>query len=119
MTEPDSPEDWTDERRRSFREALRARQARQLRAGQAFALALVAIVATGILLRLPEAWWVPPVGAVALGGLVFRRLRSEVVEDQLARESAAFVTEMRQLRDELAQATADTTAYWRPAPMAG
>jgi len=72
MTEPDSPEDWTDERRRSFREALRARQARQVRAGQAFALALVTIVATGILLRLPEAWWVPPVGAVALGGVVFR-----------------------------------------------
>ena len=72
MAEPDFPEDWTDERRRAFREALRARQARQVRAGQGFGLALGAIVAAGVLLRLPEAWWVPAVGAVALGGLVFR-----------------------------------------------
>ena len=72
MTEPDSPEDWTDERRRAFREALRARRERQVRAGQAFGLALIVLVAAGVLLRLPEAWWVPAVGAVALGGLVYR-----------------------------------------------
>ena len=72
MPEPDSPEDWTDERRRSFREGLRARRERQVRAGQAIGLTLIAIVAAGVLLRLPEAWWVPAVGAVALGGLVFR-----------------------------------------------
>jgi uncharacterized membrane protein len=72
MAEPDFPEDWTDERRRGFREALRARRERQVRAGQAFALALVVLVTAGVLLRLPEAWWVPLVGAVALGGLVYR-----------------------------------------------
>jgi hypothetical protein len=72
MAEPDFPEGWNDERRRAFREALRARHARQVRAGQAFGLALGAIVAAGVLLRLPETWWVPTVGAVALGGLVFR-----------------------------------------------
>jgi len=72
MTEPGFPEDWTDERRRGFREALRARRERQVRGGQAVGLALVGIVAAGVLLRLPETWWVPAVGAVALGGLVFR-----------------------------------------------
>jgi uncharacterized membrane protein len=45
-----------------------------------------------------------------LGGLVFRRLRSEVVEDQLVRESAAFEAELQQLEDELAQATAEDKA---------
>jgi hypothetical protein len=45
-----------------------------------------------------------------LGAVVFRRLRSEVIEDQMARESAAFATEMKQLRDELAQATTETKA---------
>ena len=78
MAEPDFPEDWTDERRRAFREGLRARQARQVRAGQGFGLALGVIVAAGVLLRLPEAWWVPAVGAVALGGLVFRMVNLEV-----------------------------------------
>jgi hypothetical protein len=72
MTETDFAEDWTDERRRSFREALRARRERQVRAGQAFGLALVGIVAAGVLLRLPETWWVPTVGALALGGLAYR-----------------------------------------------
>ena len=72
MAEPDFPEDWTDERRRGFREALRARHERQVRAGKAFALALIVLVAAGVLLRLPEGWWAPAVGAVALGGLAYR-----------------------------------------------
>jgi hypothetical protein len=72
MTEPDSPEDWSDERRQAFREALRARRERQVRAGQVIGFTLIAVVGAGVLLRLPEAWWVPAVGAVALGGLVFR-----------------------------------------------
>ena len=72
MAEPDFPEEWTDGRRRAFREALRARRERQVRVGQALGLALGTIVAAGVLLRLPEAWWVPAVGAVALGGLVLR-----------------------------------------------
>jgi hypothetical protein len=72
MSDPVSREDWTDERRRIFREALRARRARQVRAGRVLGLTLIAIVAAGVLLRLPEAWWVPAVGAVALGGLAHR-----------------------------------------------
>ena len=72
MTEADFPEEWTDERRRAFREALRERRRRQVRAGQLFALALIALVAAGVLLRLPESWWVPAVGALALFGLVYR-----------------------------------------------
>ncbi len=72
MTDPDSPDEWTDERRRAFREALRARRERQVRAGQVLGLALIVIVAAGVLLRLPETWWVPAAGAVALGGLGYR-----------------------------------------------
>jgi uncharacterized membrane protein len=44
------------------------------------------------------------------GGLVFRRLRFEVVEDQLVRESIAFEAELQELEDELAQATAERKA---------
>ena len=72
MTDSRFPEEWTDERRRAFREALAARRERQLRAGQVFGLAVIALVAAGVLLRLPEGWWVPAVGALALGGLVYR-----------------------------------------------
>jgi hypothetical protein len=72
MPDPDTPEEWTDERRRALRPALRARRERLVRGGQVVGLALVVIVAAAVLLRLPEAWWVPAVGAVALGGLVFR-----------------------------------------------
>lgn len=59
-----------------------------------------------------EESWVAPVDTrlEKLGGLVFRRLRSEVVEDQLARESAEFEAEMKQLRDELANARAEDKA---------
>jgi hypothetical protein len=72
--EPGAPDEdeWTAEKRRDFRAALDARQRRQVRAGQVFAFVLVAIVAVGVLLRLPEAWWVPAVGAVALAGVVYR-----------------------------------------------
>ncbi len=57
-----------------------------------------------------EETWVTPLDSRMriLGGLVFRRLKSEVVEDQLARESAAFNAEMNQLREELAQASSET-----------
>jgi hypothetical protein len=72
MAEPDFPEEWTAERRRSFREALRERRQRQVRAGQLFGLLLIALVAAAVLLRLPEAWWVPAAGAVALAGLAYR-----------------------------------------------
>ena len=72
MADPDLPKEWTEDRRRAFREAVRARRERQVRAGQAFAFALIVLVAAGVLLRLPEAWWVPAVGAVALFGLAYR-----------------------------------------------
>jgi hypothetical protein len=66
------PEEWSDERRRAFREALRSRRERQVRAGRVFGLVLMAVVAAAVLLRLPEAAWVPAVGALALAGLVYR-----------------------------------------------
>ena len=66
---------------------------------------------TAVLAEVQETWATPVDTRLAkLGGLVFRRLRSEVVEDQLIRESAAFTTEMKHLREELAQATAETRA---------
>jgi hypothetical protein len=68
----DFPEDWDDERRRAFREALRHRRERQLRAGRLFGAAVMVVVAAGVLLRLPESAWVPAVGAVALLGLGYR-----------------------------------------------
>ena len=72
MSDPEPFDDWTDEKKRAFHQALRARGERQVRAGRLIGLGLVAIVAAGVLLRLPEAWWVPVVGAVALAGLVHR-----------------------------------------------
>ena len=72
MTGADFPEEWTDERRRAFREALRERRQRQVRAGQLFGMLLIVVVAAGVLARLPEAWWVPAAGAVALAGLAYR-----------------------------------------------
>jgi hypothetical protein len=66
------PEDWGDERRRAFREALRQRRERQVRAGRLFATVLIVLVAAAVLLRLPEAGWVPAVGALAVLGLGYR-----------------------------------------------
>lgn len=59
-----------------------------------------------------EETWTAPVDARVgkLGGMVFRRLRSEVVENQLAREAAAFKAEVKQLKEELAQAHAENKA---------
>lgn len=59
-----------------------------------------------------EETWVTPVDMKIgrLGGLALRRLRSEVAEDQLARERAAFDAELKQLQDELAPASADHKA---------
>lgn len=59
-----------------------------------------------------EEGWTEPVDARVgkLGGLVFRRQRSEVVDDQLARESAAFKAEVKQLKEELAQTNAENKA---------
>ncbi len=72
MPEADLPEGWTAKRRQAFREALRERRRRQVRAGQVFGLGLMVLVAVAVLLRLPEGWWVPAVGALALLGLAYR-----------------------------------------------
>jgi hypothetical protein len=71
-TRDDAPESWSDERRQAYQLAVAALRERQLRAGRAFALLVLTFVAGGVVLRVPESWWVPAVGAVALLGLAFR-----------------------------------------------
>ncbi|NPV07689.1 MAG: DUF1269 domain-containing protein [Anaerolineae bacterium] len=67
-----------------------------------------------VLAEVDETWMSPVDTRLgALGGLVFRRLRSEVVEDQLARESALFNAEMNELSDELTRARAEDKAAVR------
>jgi uncharacterized membrane protein len=64
-----------------------------------------------VLADVEESWTAPVEARIGkLGGMVFRRLRSEVVEDQLAREAAAFQAEVTQLKEELAQAQAENKA---------
>lgn len=59
-----------------------------------------------------EETWVTPVDTKLgqLGGIVFRRQRSEVIEDQLAREAAEWDAELKQLKEEMKQANAETKA---------
>jgi uncharacterized membrane protein len=59
-----------------------------------------------------EESWTTPVDTRlhARGGIVFRRLRSEVVEDQLVRESAAFEADLKALQDDLKQGIAEDRA---------
>jgi len=59
-----------------------------------------------------EETWLTPVDTRLgkLGGLVFRRLRSEVVEDQIAREIAADDAELKQFKEEFAEAKAESKA---------
>jgi uncharacterized membrane protein len=60
-----------------------------------------------VLAEVEESWTTPVDARLhACGGLVFRRLRSEVVEDQIARESAAFNADLQALQDDLKQAVA-------------
>lgn len=56
--------------------------------------------------------WTTPVDTLLneRGGIVFRRLRAEVVEDQLARESAAFDADLKALQDDLKQGIAEDKA---------
>ena len=64
-----------------------------------------------VLADVEESWTAPVEARIGkLGGLVFRRLRSEVVQDQLAREAAVFQAEVTQLTAELAQAHAENKA---------
>jgi uncharacterized membrane protein len=59
-----------------------------------------------------EETWVTPVNLTVYehGGIVFRRLRHEVVEDQLAREHAEFEEELKDLKKELSTATGNAKA---------
>jgi uncharacterized membrane protein len=61
-----------------------------------------------------EVWeeWTTPVDTRMhkLDGIVFRRLRGEVVADQLMREGAAFETDLKALNDDLKQAAAENRA---------
>jgi uncharacterized membrane protein len=56
--------------------------------------------------------WIAPLDTrmSALDGLVFRRLRSEVEDDQLIRESEAFEKELKELEDEMAEANEEAKA---------
>ena len=64
-----------------------------------------------ILADVEESWTTPlDTRLHALGGIVFRRLRGEIVEDQLARESAALEAELKALEEDLKQAAAENRA---------
>lgn len=66
---------------------------------------------TAVLADVEESWTTPvDVRMHALGGTVSRRFRTEVVEDQLVRESAAFEANLKALDEELKQASAENRA---------
>ena len=66
----------------------------------------VAVVA-----EIDESWTTPVDTRLnKLDGIVFRRLRGEVVADQLMRESAAFEADLKALNDDLKQAAAENRA---------
>jgi rubrerythrin len=72
MNERDPAEGENAERRRDLRQAVEERRQRQTLAGTVFAAAILAVVASGALLHLPEEWWMPAAGIVALAAVVFR-----------------------------------------------
>lgn len=64
-----------------------------------------------VLADMEESWTTPVNTRLhARGGVVFRRLRSEVVEDQVVRESAAFQADLKALQDDLKQGIAEDRA---------
>ena len=64
-----------------------------------------------VLAEVDETWAAPVDTRLGqLGGVVFRRQRSEIIEDQLAREAAEDEAELKQLQEELKQANAETKA---------
>ena len=64
-----------------------------------------------VLADMEESWTTPVDTRLhALNGIVFRRLRSEVVEDQIVRESAAFEADLKALQDDLKQGVAEDRA---------
>jgi len=66
---------------------------------------------TAVLADVDETWTTPvDVRLREHGGVVSRRFRSEVVEDQLVRESAAFEASLKALDEEFRQASAENRA---------
>jgi uncharacterized membrane protein len=64
-----------------------------------------------VLAEVEESWTTPVDTRLhEHGGIVFRRLRAEVVEDQLVRESAAFEADLKALQDDLKQGIAENRA---------
>lgn len=64
-----------------------------------------------VLAEIEEGWTTPVDTRLhGLGAIVFRRLRGEVVEDQLARESAALQAELKALNDDLKHAADNNRA---------
>jgi uncharacterized membrane protein len=69
---------------------------------------------TAVLADIQESWTTPVDTRLRQhGGLVFRRLRSEVIEDQLRREADAARVELAALKADLAEADADAKAAVR------
>jgi hypothetical protein len=61
-----------------------------------------------VLAEVQETWETPAdLRPRKRGGLVFRRLRSGIIEDQLAREATALHAERQRLREELAEESAE------------
>lgn len=66
---------------------------------------------TAVIAEIDETWTVPVDTKLdALSAIVFRRLKYEVAEDQLARESEAIAAEFRTLREELKDASDEQKA---------
>jgi uncharacterized membrane protein len=64
-----------------------------------------------VIADMDESWTIPVDTRLhAQGAAIFRRLRSEVVEDQLNREAAAFQANLKALDEELKQASAENKA---------
>ena len=64
-----------------------------------------------VLAEIEESWTTPVDTRLhPLGAIVFRRLRGEIVEDQLARESAALEADQKALEEDLKQAAAENRA---------
>jgi uncharacterized membrane protein len=66
---------------------------------------------TAVIAEIDETWTVPiDTRLDALNAMVFRRLRDEVADDQLARESEAIAAEYRNLKEELKEAREEDKA---------
>jgi uncharacterized membrane protein len=61
-----------------------------------------------VLAEVEESWTTPVDTRLhSLGGIVFRRLRGEIVADQVVRESGALEADLKALDEDLKQATAE------------